>query len=214
MKDKYKNFLDLKTHRPKSFIISKKSSNNNFLIFTPHGGGIEPGTTEICKWFGEQSFSYYSLTGKGSKCNELHITSTRFDEPSLLKMLRLHLHSISFHGMSDSMKRKYNADIFLGGLNIELRNTLKKELKNKKYSVATSMEYPKSKLAALNNKNITNKCANRGGVQIELSESLRGSFFSGNYKLQKGRRITTNNFSDFCALVKEVVNSYQRENES
>ena len=203
--DKYKCFLELKKGRPKSFTINQNTQSNSFLIFTPHGGGIEPGTTEICEWFNMNSYSYYSFTGSGINCKELHITSTRFDEPKLKEMLLQHQHAISFHGMTDYMKRKYKVDIFLGGLDNEFMNSLSKKLQTSGFSVATSKEYPTSSLAALKSNNVTNTCKSGRGVQIELSESLRRSFFKGDYRFKKGRVTTTTKFGIFCNLIKESI---------
>lgn len=177
MKDKYKNFSDLESNRPKSFTIDHDYKDSTFLVFTPHGGGIEPGTTEICKWFNNKDFSYYSFTGKGKKCKDLHITSTRFDEPTLTEYLAKHKFAVSFHGMTNTMKNKFNADIFLGGLDKKLRQKIKTNLNKHGFSVATSKDYPTSTLAAHDKNNVTNKCTRGQGVQIELSESIRKTFF-------------------------------------
>lgn len=93
--DTYKSFFELKNSRPKSLLLNHEDRKTSFLIFTPHGGGIEPGTTEICEWFNRNGFSFYSFTGRGKNCKELHITSTHFDEPTLIKYLAKHNRSIS-----------------------------------------------------------------------------------------------------------------------
>ncbi len=206
-KDKYRNFSELKANRPNAFRINKLKGNDKFLVFTPHGGGIEPGTTEICEWFGRAAFSYYAFTGVGKNCKELHVTSTHFDEPKLIKMLTDHQYAVSFHGMTDYMKQKYGADIFLGGLNYDLQRRLKENLRND-YTVATSMDYPNSPLAASNPRNVTNRCHSNAGVQIELSESLRRSFFKDNFKLKKGRKRITKRLIDFCSIVKSTLDNY------
>ena len=203
--DTYKNFSDLKSSQPKSFTINHENKNTSFLIFTPHGGGIEPGTTEICEWFNKNGFSYYSFNGTGKKCKNLHITSTRFDEPKLIKYLAKHNRAISFHGMTDYKKKQFNADIFLGGLDTKLRESIKKNLQKNGYSVTTSKEFPHSNLAARDNSNVTNRCAEGRGVQIELSETIRKSFFINDYRYKKGRTRVTNNFDNFCTIIKDTL---------
>lgn len=209
MADKYNNFLELNNARPTSFEIDHDSQKKSILIFTPHGGGIEPGTTEICKWFNKKSYSYYSFTGTGSKCSELHITSTHFDEPILVEMLKHHQYSISFHGMSNNMRNKYNADVFLGGLNKTLIESLKKQLYQSGYSVTSCIDHPESILAATSSHNLTNKCISNQGVQIELSESIRESFFKENYKLKSGREFTTDYLDRFCNIILEIIKKEQ-----
>jgi phage replication-related protein YjqB (UPF0714/DUF867 family) len=210
MKDKYNSFSDLIVKRPHSFKIDFKTKSKSFLIFTPHGGGIEPGTTELCEWFHENSFSYYSFTGTGKNCKDLHITSTRFDEGQLLKIIKKHRYAISFHGMTDYMKTKYKADIFLGGLNKILLNCTEIKLRANGYSVVTSKQYPKSILAASSINNITNKCNSGVGLQIELSEFIRRKFFKGNLRIKKGRLHRTPKFDKFCSIIKEVVDNYSK----
>ena len=65
MIDKYRNFEELKRARPKSFRINMRSRESQFLLFAPHAGGIEPGTSEICKWFNKEPYSYYIFEGIG-----------------------------------------------------------------------------------------------------------------------------------------------------
>lgn len=205
----FPNFSALKNARRDSYKIEKKVHDKRFLIFTPHGGGIEPGTTEICKWFSRASFSYYSFTAIGDNCKELHITSHNFDEPELLKLLQGHLYAVSFHGMTDRKKRDYNADVFLGGLHVELRNRLKKKLIEKGFNVATADEFRRSRLAALSPNNVTNRCSNKRGIQIEISESLRRRFFTGDLKRKSGRTKTTFLFKEFCCLIKSCLDNYE-----
>jgi phage replication-related protein YjqB (UPF0714/DUF867 family) len=51
-------------------------------VIAPHGGGIEPGTSELATAIAGDDFSLYLFEGLKSAGNgELHITSTNFDEP-------------------------------------------------------------------------------------------------------------------------------------
>lgn len=206
MKDKYFRFSEIVQSRPKSYEIFSKSFRNNFLIFTPHGGGIEPGTTEICNWFAQNGISSYAFSAKGKQCKDLHVTSTRFDEPRLLRMLARHKNCISFHGMTDYAKTKYDADIFIGGLDKLLTNKLAHALVKARFSVAIAGKFPKSPLTAYNLNNITNKCSSKKGVQIELSENIRKKFFKGNLKFKSGRERTTVEFEIFCRTIREIIN--------
>jgi len=47
------------------FSIFSKKDVLSFLIFKPHGGGIEPETSEICNELGKY-FPYYCFEGKGN----------------------------------------------------------------------------------------------------------------------------------------------------
>lgn len=205
MEDRYKNFSELSAKRPRSYKIDFREINDDVLIFTPHGGGIEPGTTELCEWFAKRSFSFYTFTGRGKKCRDLHLTSTKFDEPQLLELLRKHKRAVSFHGMTDEMKKKVRADIFIGGLDLKLRATIEAELRAVGFLVSTADDFHTSKLSALNSRNVTNRCRGKRGVQIELSASIRKQFFSGNYKTKTGRNKLTSKLNRFCCAVKQAL---------
>ena len=212
MEDKYSSFQKLNKDAPYSFKIKSNFKDGSFLIFTPHGGGIEPGTTELCKWFNDNSFSYYTFSGiRKTKCKELHITSHHFDEPRLFKMLNQHQCAISFHGMSNSMKQQHNnADIVLGGLNDVLLNELYTNLKKGSYTVVAARDFPESNLRAHQPNNVTNRCISNKGVQIELSEDLRKKFFKGNYEKRLGRKHKTIEFKKFCKLIKDTLTTYSK----
>ena len=84
-------------------------------VLAPHGGLIEPGTSEATLAIAEDVFSFYcfeSLTLR-ARGDGLHITSTHFDEPQALQLVRECDVAIGVHG------RKNGADaasIWVGGL--------------------------------------------------------------------------------------------------
>jgi phage replication-related protein YjqB (UPF0714/DUF867 family) len=74
MKDKYTNFNELKlSEKSENYRIVFNVLKNSFLIFTPHGGGIEPGTSEICQKIHSNIYSYYLFEGIGQNCIRLHL---------------------------------------------------------------------------------------------------------------------------------------------
>jgi poly-gamma-glutamate hydrolase-like protein len=61
---------------------------NFAALVAPHGGGIEPGTSELADAIAASDLSFYTFEGlKPSGNTDLHITSTRFDEPMCLTLL-------------------------------------------------------------------------------------------------------------------------------
>jgi len=61
---------------------------SQILIFSPHGGGIEIGASELVEAIAGKGLSYYLFEGLRANGNDLlHITSTRFDELGCLRML-------------------------------------------------------------------------------------------------------------------------------
>ncbi len=75
------------------------------LLIAPHGGGIEPGSSEIMRAVADVGgWAWYEFAGflrKGNK-EVLHISSTDFDEPTLKSMLPQAGFVIAFHGASES----------------------------------------------------------------------------------------------------------------
>ena len=206
---KFKSFKELKKARPDSFRIEMHNRKGDFLLFAPHAGGIEPGTSEICKWFNKEPYSYYVFEGIGENCKELHITSISFDEPELIKLLGTKRYAISFHGMTDDCSRMNNSDIFLGGLNSELIKCTQLNLKASGFSVSTNIELPNFILSGKQLQNITNRCTSKMGMQVEISEKLRRRFFQGELKRKEGRRETTALFEVFCNSVNESILIYK-----
>lgn len=167
------------------------------MIFTPHGGGIEPGTSEICRTVAQLDYSIYLFEGNGNNCKRLHITSTNFDEPQLLELLSRHKYAVSIHGMTNEASKQLNADIFIGGNNEILIKSTTVLLRQESFSVSNNMENANSSLSGNRIDNVTNKCRSSKGMQIEISEKLRASFFIGNHYKKLGRKRTTNNFNSF-----------------
>ncbi|TGZ37611.1 hypothetical protein EN805_34130, partial [bacterium M00.F.Ca.ET.162.01.1.1] len=83
---KYQNFSQLKSDTVKQRDWQrniKKTNNKDILITAIHGGGIEPGTSELAKIISKKGdFNLYSFEGLLKSNNkQLHITSTNFDDP-------------------------------------------------------------------------------------------------------------------------------------
>jgi phage replication-related protein YjqB (UPF0714/DUF867 family) len=206
MTDKYNSFEELTNQAgPQSYNIIKNDCKNNFLIFTPHGGGIEPGTSEICRYLASNTYSFYMFEGIGKSCKSLHITSSHFDEPVLLKMLANHTYAISVHGMTNKMKNKLGADIFLGGLNQNLIKITMQKLKDFHFKVVSNLEFPNSTLSGKDGSNVTNKCLSSKGMQTEISEDLRSELFRGDFKLKKGRKYTTEKFRTLHEAINQSI---------
>lgn len=210
MKDKYTDFNKLRiSEKPEKYRIDYSVLKNSFLIFTPHGGGIEPGTSEICRKIHSNIYSYYLFEGKGQNCKRLHLTSTNFNEPTLIKIIKTHDYAVSIHGMEDKIKEKVGADIYIGGLNQELIELTTKNLRSKNFSAINNIQFPNYPLAGKDVLNITNKCRTNRGMQIEISESLRSNFFAGNFRVKSGRKKFTNSFNIFCDLITYSINTFE-----
>ena len=210
--DKYKNFEDLKDNEnSKSFEIEFENRMSRFLVFSPHAGGIEQGTSELCRQIAGSTFSYYLFAGNGENCRRLHIASTNFDEPLLLGLLSEHPFAVSIHGMTNEMMKNIGADIFLGGLNQTLIGIATRILRESNFITMNNTEKPESMLSGIDHRNVTNKCLSGEGMQIEISEELRSTFFQGDFQRKNGRKYTTNDFKRFCDSILQSITIFEKQ---
>lgn len=173
--DKYATMtqlLSLTTENKDWKIETDKIMNANTLITAIHGGGIEPGTTELAKLTSEISKqNYYSFNGIRSTNNtDLHVTSTRYDEPTLLGMLNIP-YTVSIHGASGKHKI-----IYLGGKDTDNMKIMSDKLTQAGFNVQTPFEG----IEGGKDNNIGNKNSRNKGIQLELTTALRKSLFVDN----------------------------------
>lgn len=153
-------------------IETNKVTNANTLVSAIHGGGIEPGSSELAKLTSEISGqNYYSFMGIRSSGNsDLHVTSTRFDEPKLLSMLNVP-YTVAIHGASGSSKI-----IYLGGADTSNVNIMRDKLTQAGFNVQVAP----SNIDGSSITNVVNKNTRKKGVQLELTTALRQSLFADN----------------------------------
>jgi phage replication-related protein YjqB (UPF0714/DUF867 family) len=147
-------------------------TTSDWVVLAPHGGGIEPGTSEIARAIAGENFSLYLFEGiKRSGNAILHITSTHFDDPPALHLLERSRHALTIHGC-----HARNSFVSLGGLDVVSRNRILEALRRS--GVQADHE------EGINNpgtdpRNLCNRTATGGGVQLEFSEGLRRKMFRG-----------------------------------
>lgn len=194
MIDKYKNYLELKNseEESKDYLIEIKRRDNNYAIISPHGGGIEPGTSEISKKIAGEKYGYYSFVGKKKSGNlDLHITSDNFDEEKGLKLAQNSDKCLTIHGCKGEENIAY-----IGGKDTELRDKIIKTLIENEFEAEIDNRYGKK---GASEKNICNRCKSKQGVQIELPEGLRSEFFEN--LTRNGRKNTTDRFGKFVKII-------------
>jgi len=196
----YKSFSELSKSEREGVSYQRKFANrqSRFAIIAPHGGGIEPGTSEITKAIAGTQFSYYTFDGIRQEGNELlHITSTLFDEPKCLKMVSDSEVVVAIHGCAGSEEF-----VYLGGLHDEVKTVLFTEL----VRVGFDARMTESAYAGTQLQNICNRGQSGRGVQLEISEGLRRAMFK---KLSRpGRKITTDVFQKFVNSVRSAIISF------
>ena len=146
----------------------------SWLSSAVHGGAIEAGTSEIAQYVAGSRMAYYAFEGiMASNNSDLHITSTLIDYPDLLALLPSARRYLSFHGMAD--RTPGVAEVAVGGLDNELVAAVTTALTSAGFSVITAP----SEIAGTDPDNICSRGLTRAGVQLELSNALRASFFPG-----------------------------------
>ena len=178
MPARYRNFQDLSEREieGRDFQIRFVQRSRNILVIAPHGGKIEPGTSEIAKAISSDDYSFYSFEGLKSNGNcILHIESHLFDEPHVLKAAKKADILISIHGHCDN-RSKF---IMIGGLNTILGKAIKNNLEHLGYIFR-----PCSKgLSGKDPNNICNRGRQNAGVQLEISRKLRESIMKSEDRL-------------------------------
>ncbi len=170
MPDKYDSFSELAACETEGvhYQIRLIDRASPIVIVAPHGGNIEPGTSQTAALIAADQFSLYCFEGIVSG-RRLHITSTRFDEPRGCALVQASEIAIGIHGRADSGDHQ---TIWLGGLHERLRDQIGASLERKGFSTSTDHHMQGKKPG-----NICNRGRLRAGVQLELPRSLRDTFF-------------------------------------
>ncbi len=143
----------------------RTSEHSRLAVIAPHAGRIEPATGELAFAIAGSEHRFYRFAGKArSNNNRLHVTSTRFSEQILEKVLRDVEAIVAVHGC-----RRPNAPVTLiGGKNFALRRNVAKSLADCGFHVGRA----KAPLEGRHPRNVTNR-ALAGGVQLEISRVQR-----------------------------------------
>ena len=196
MADKYPNFAALEQHERSGidYCIAIRREEPAFAIVAPHGGGIEPGTSEIADAIACQRWSFYTFEGlKRSGNSGLHITSTHFDEPMCLILLGDTSRVVTIHGEESEADGE---GVFVGGLDAESGARIGASLIEKGFDVR---KHPDCNLQGLDPQNICNRGTGGAGVQLELSRSVRATLFES--LTREGRKHPTPRFRVFVDAV-------------
>jgi len=170
MTNSYKSFRELTDQETegRDYRVSICLRNSSVLVMAPHGGKIEPGTTEIAETIAGEEFSFYSLEGIKSEGNGvLHIESGLFDEPRALEMVKGAEIVLTVHGQAGRVEEF----VMPGGLNTELKAEIERELNRSGFRTLE----PTERLRAIDAGNICNRGCSGKGVQLEISRGLRDS---------------------------------------
>jgi phage replication-related protein YjqB (UPF0714/DUF867 family) len=166
-KDRYSSFLELQDHETldEDYTLSFRDAGSRVTIIAPHGGKIEPRTSDLVRRIAGEDYNFYCFEGIKEKDNAcLHITSHRFDEPGAIKLVSKSELVVAVHACTGSAGL-----VHIGGLNKKLGRMIAKELQD--CGIGVSNDHPR--FQGSNPDNICNRGATGIGVQLEVTRDLR-----------------------------------------
>lgn len=175
MADQYQSFAELAVREREGvhYRIRVALRASPVAILAPHGGYIEPGTSEAAHEIAADIFSLYCFESLAlrAKREGLHITSTRFDEPRALQLVTASHVVVGVHGRKDGDD---SASIWVGGLHEPLRDAVSAALVADGFRAKpVGVGHP---LAGRDPMNICNRGLGGAGVQLEIPRALRMNF--------------------------------------
>ena len=165
MGDRFKTFAELAKHKREGvhWRVTSQDRQSSTLVAAPHAGRAEPHTGTIAKAIAGGAHSIYLFE---TLRTGLHITSHRFDEPRAVAQACRHSKVITIHGCDNA--RSASADVFVGGLDVYIRDAIIAELRKAGFGVAVDRWTPGKAIS-----NICNRGSSAAGVQLEISRRLR-----------------------------------------
>jgi phage replication-related protein YjqB (UPF0714/DUF867 family) len=88
--DQYRSFEELAARERESvdYQIRVHARQSHIAVIAPHGGKIEPGTSELAEYIAREDFSFYAFEGIRSGNNgRLSLPLDRFEEPECAKLI-------------------------------------------------------------------------------------------------------------------------------
>jgi phage replication-related protein YjqB (UPF0714/DUF867 family) len=197
MPDRYRSYAELaRTEREgDDYRLVLQPRLSPVMVIAPHGGGIEPGTSELAQALAGEHRSLYCFEGlRTTGSARLHITSTRFDEPGCLQMLQQAHTAVALHGCDDVLPV-----VYVGGLHEPAAAHLCQQLVQAGFPACRDTTHH----AGIDPTNLCNRGQSGKGVQLEISRGLRQQFFAGLTRPQRQR--VTPMFESFIATLSRAL---------
>ena len=188
MADRYKSFGALAANeRPgRDYRVRAVDRGSAVVILAPHGGWIEPGTSEIAEAIAGTDLSFYAFEVlRNGPHGNFHITSHKFDEPEAMKLVGSSCTAVAIHGRRGDESEA----VWLGGRATDLRDAVGASLLAAGFEAEFNKRFP-----GFHRANICNRARSGEGVQLELPRSLRDLLTTDDNVLQS-----------FCKAVRHSI---------
>jgi len=149
----------------KDYTLTVCDAGSAVTVIAPHGGKIEPRTSDLARMIAGATYNYYCFEGiRAAENARLHITSHRFDEPDAVALVSASEVVVAVHACTGDAGR-----VYIGGLDKKLGDMIARELQNRKIGVCA--DHPR--FQGKNPDNICNRGTRGAGVQLEVTRDLR-----------------------------------------
>lgn len=178
--DRYVSFSELRRSELEGvdFRIVCLDRDSQTAIIAPHGGLIEPGTSEVAARIAGDMHRLYCFEGLRDRPHtDLHITSHRFDEPRCLELVGLSDQVVTIHGRVGGER-----SLDIGGLDKELQEDIRASLVEAGFAARLMAS---GLLAGTDRNNICNRGRRGLGVQLEISRGLRDALMDDAQLLER-----------------------------
>jgi phage replication-related protein YjqB (UPF0714/DUF867 family) len=145
---------------------------SSLIVIAPHGGAIEPRTSEIASAIAGTEHTQCQFKGKlpaGQNYPRLHVTSEHWDVEECLILIGQRTHALSIHGTS-----KPDNVVYIGGRDTATGAELATALRAAGFSV---VQPAPADIAGTSIHNFVNKDADGAGVQLEMTYGLRTELY-------------------------------------
>lgn len=178
--DRYRSFTELSQHEVEGLDYSRNIVDraSPITVLAIHGGRIELGVSALVSALTDQHFNLYEFRGHRRQGHQfdLHVTSTRFDDPLALDLTRRAQWAVAIHSFWDTETpegvpiREGLPRLCIGGLNLWLQTQAVLAL-TPVLPVGTVVEPNCQKFPGSHTRNIVNQAAHHG-LQLEFSIDL------------------------------------------
>ena len=167
MATQYRSFEELAVAERESvdYQVRVHARDSPIAVLAPHGGKIEPGTSDLAEYIAREDFSFYAFEGVRSGGNgRLSLPVESFNEPQCSELLGCCVLAVVISGI-----RGYSREVKVSGGNAGLREELEGVLAAAGFEVVQD-DRPANELELCNRPG--------PGLRIEVSKKLRDRFVS------------------------------------